>query len=165
MSREYKLRCRIERTILCTVSVLACLFGVLWFGSYFRYVNVICPLSPNSSLVIDILHGEARVTYDPTTPPQLKITTRPAYRGKSMLPYSWMRFAQYQGLEPLFPVPLWIVFFGFSAWPIVAYCLWRRRRHPAGHCPVCGYNLRGSKQSTTCPECSEIIKKDTLQKA
>lgn len=68
MSGKYKQRGRIERTVLCAVSVLALFSGVLWLGSYFRYVDVACPLSLSSSLVIDILHGEARVTYDPAPP-------------------------------------------------------------------------------------------------
>ncbi len=157
MSGEYKRRGRLEKTILCAVTVMAIFFGVLLLGSYFRYLNVACPLSRDSSLLIDILHGEARVTYDSVSAPRFKVTTRPAYRGKPMMQYSWMRFAQYQGLEPLFPVPLSIVFLGFSAWPIVAFCLWHRQRYPVGHCPACGYDLRGSVGSVSCPECGAGI--------
>lgn len=74
-----------------------------------------------------------------------------------MMRYSWMQFAQYQGIEPLFPVPLSIVFFGFSVWLATAFCRWPRRRYPMGCCEACGYDLRGSKQSATCPACGEAI--------
>lgn len=50
------------------------------------------------------------------------------------------------------------------AWPLPlglavtgAWLVWRgvvaRRRSAAGHCPACGYDLRGLSAGATCPEC------------
>ncbi len=39
----------------------------------------------------------------------------------------------------------------------IAYRFWPGRWPPPGHCPACNYDLRGSKESATCPECGEAI--------
>ena len=39
----------------------------------------------------------------------------------------------------------------------IAYRYWHPRRQGDLICPKCDYDLRGSKQSTTCPECGEAI--------
>lgn len=42
--------------------------------------------------------------------------------------------------------------------------LWRmgRRRRPAGCCPGCGYDLRGSAGSGRCPECGLAVKRPAV---
>ena len=47
----------------------------------------------------------------------------------------------------------------FISWPsFVAFRAWRgRRRHRAGYCPVCDYDLRGSAGRDACPECGQPI--------
>ncbi len=57
--------------------------------------------------------------------------------------------------------PAWFLFLLTSIWPVIAAIRWGRNRRLPGHCPACGYDLRGSKQSTTCPECGEAIPKLT----
>lgn len=50
--------------------------------------------------------------------------------------------------------PLWMLL-AIVAVPTV--CLWRRdRRHPAGHCSACGYDLTGNL-SGVCSECGEQV--------
>ena len=49
--------------------------------------------------------------------------------------------------------PLWVPLIGFGVLPAArARCAWRvRRRHRAGLCPTCGYDLRATPGR--CPEC------------
>jgi hypothetical protein len=51
-------------------------------------------------------------------------------------------------------VPFWLLFLLTGA---TALLVWRRRRrHPPGHCAMCGYNLTGNV-SGVCPECGEPV--------
>jgi len=54
-------------------------------------------------------------------------------------------------------IPLWMP---FAAVAIPTAVLWRRDRRPPrkGHCPHCGYNLKGN-ESGVCPECSTPVPK------
>jgi hypothetical protein len=42
---------------------------------------------------------------------------------------------------------IWLVFAAVDAWRT-------KRRHPTGHCPACGYDLRASP--SRCPECGAM---------
>jgi len=52
--------------------------------------------------------------------------------------------------------PLWLIVCVLGIWPVwrmVSY--WRARWDKTIRCIDCGYDLRGSKGSATCPECGE----------
>jgi hypothetical protein len=46
--------------------------------------------------------------------------------------------------------PAWLAAMAFAILPVLQATRWRRR-HPAGHCRNCGYDLRGTPN--LCPEC------------
>ncbi len=48
---------------------------------------------------------------------------------------------------------------------IVWYSLRRTWRSSPGYCTACGYDLRGSKGSTNCPECGEALPRPAAQDA
>ncbi len=47
--------------------------------------------------------------------------------------------------------PAWLAAMAFAILPVLQTTRWRRRRHPAGHCRNCGYDLRSTPNR--CPEC------------
>ena len=51
------------------------------------------------------------------------------------------------------------VFYAFILWLLFAgpFVLRRRRRIRRGLCPKCGYDLRGSKDASACPECGASV--------
>ena len=55
-------------------------------------------------------------------------------------------------------VPHWLAAGSFAALPLWCFCRYwrRRRRHPVGHCPWCGYDLRATPGR--CPECGEVAR-------
>jgi len=64
-------------------------------------------------------------------------------------------------LFALLSVLLSSVFWGIAAglvwWPLYRKWVVPRWRTPAWCCPACGYDLRGSAHSDTCPECGAAI--------
>lgn len=156
MSRARKKRSWFERVVLGVVVLLMLASGVIWGVSYFRRVSLVFPLKAASSLIVQAEDGELRLIYDPKKSVTPHITIEPTYRGASRM-YWWIRAAQMNGLESICPVPLWAVFVALSVWPTLVVYSWYRQRHPPGHCRACGYDLRGSKGSATCPECGEAI--------
>ncbi len=53
--------------------------------------------------------------------------------------------------------PFWILVGAAFIWPVIAAVRWILANEQVGHCPACNYDLRGSKESATCPECGEAI--------
>ena len=51
-------------------------------------------------------------------------------------------------------VPHWFATLVFAALPVNRLARHVRRRHPPGHCPACGYDLRATPDR--CPECGTI---------
>ena len=54
-------------------------------------------------------------------------------------------------------IPLWVPFLVLSCWPALAAVRWVRSRPRPGCCAACGYDLRGSVGSASCPECGAGI--------
>lgn len=113
-------RGRFERVFLHLMTVLAMGAGLVWVGSHIWGVGVTLPLSRNSSLVIGVNRGELHFSYDPANAFNFSIDARPGDRGPARQ-YEWMRIAFHYGLEPLFAVPLWMIFTALAAWPVAAH--------------------------------------------
>jgi hypothetical protein len=57
--------------------------------------------------------------------------------------------------------PFWLL----ASVPLAIMCLlWLTRSPRAGHCPECGYNLRGLGAAPTCPECGATARNPRIPK-
>jgi hypothetical protein len=73
-------------------------------------------------------------------------------RGQSVLDLEW---AQVVPLSPIWPgFAVNSLFYGVSLWLVISglFILRRFIRLKRGHCPPCGYDLRGNPEGG-CPEC------------
>ncbi len=163
------------RVSVACLTVLMILAGVLWAGSYKWSVNADWPrmLGTGLHLSFSLQKGDA-VMYmsDRYREPKLKIAAYPSYPPtyiqypKRILiqPKSWFGFAfQKYNVGWRLTFPMWSVFVISTVWPIVAAI---KRLLPGikpGHCPACNYDLRGSTESITCPECGEPIARSSSQ--
>jgi len=145
----------VYRMSLAVVTVLAIGVGVLWGVSISGHIKVDFPLSSSSGLQTHAAHGKVYFTYvdAQTVTPNFESSrcSKPGYGGWRV---EWHDFGV-RGRQ--LGLPLWLPFAALSIWSTAVIIQWMRIRHRPGHCAACNYNLRGSKQSTSCPECGETI--------
>ncbi len=79
--------------------------------------------------------------------------------------WRWQYAVYHSGLSLRFLFPHWILCVLLMIWPTISTVVWARSRPLPGHCTACNYDLRGSTESTTCPECGEAIKRPLVQDA
>jgi hypothetical protein len=74
---------------------------------------------------------------------------------------SWLDSAGRMRIDWAVAFPYWVACLLFAVWPAIALtrAVQTRRRLMRGCCDRCGYNLRGSAGSSTCPECGTPIRK------
>jgi hypothetical protein len=53
--------------------------------------------------------------------------------------------------------PAWFIVLLTAVLPVTRIVIWKRRRHRAGLCPACGYDLRATPER--CPECGTVPKR------
>ena len=76
--------------------------------------------------------------------------------------YLWLSWPRYFPTSPIWPgFAIDTVFFGLLGWSAVRFpgTVRRWRRHRAGKCLKCGYDLAGlasADRATTCPECGTL---------
>lgn len=155
----------IKRLLLAFVTVLAIITGIVWAGSYYRYAVIECPVSRKSFVNFKVRSGYVYTTYDTVMRADFRIFTVSASRAMPVSKYWWMQTPITQGHVLIYPLPLWVIFVGLAIWPVLALHAWIHRGYPLGHCPACGYDLRGSTGSATCPECGEEIPRPAAQDA
>jgi hypothetical protein len=113
---------------------------------------------------LGVMTGWATVVDDPTNPViertirlewqtvgrhELDVARQSGLTGPLGFAYSWARIGA--GSTWLVLVPWWCLAAAPLVVGAVGVLLSRRRGHPAGHCPACGYDLRASPDR--CPEC------------
>lgn len=164
MSRVRTKRGWIERVLLAFVTVLAIGTGIVWIGSCYRSAYIEVPVSQKSAVILTVYVGEVRVEYGHGANVRVRIHIGAAESSESKEPYWWMRAPINKGQIPIPPIPFWMIILVLAPWPMMALYAWLTRRYPPGHCPACGYDLRGSKGSATCPECGEVISEGSEKK-
>ena len=157
MSRARTKRGWIERVLLAFVTLLAICTLFVWIGSYYRSAYIVCPVYQQSVVMLTVYVGEVRVEYDHVVTARFRIYIGAAESSKSKEPYWWMRAPITRGQVPIPPIPFWMILLVLAPWPLMALYSWFNRRYPPGHCPACGYDLRGSP-SGVCPECGRKSK-------
>ncbi len=158
MNQVRKKRGWIKRVLLAFVTVLAICTGFVWIGSCYRSAYIVCPVSQKSVVRLTVYVGEVYVEYDHVMTARLRINIGSAKSSKSKKQYWWMQAPITKGQIPIPPIPFWIIMSVLAPWPMLALYSRFNRRYPPGHCPACGYDLRGSKGSATCPECGKPIR-------
>lgn len=157
MSRVRTKRGCIERVLLAFVAVLAIGTSIVWIGSCYRSAYIEVPVSRKSFVIFTVYAGEVRVEYAHGANVRVRIHIGAAESSKSKEPYWWMRAPINKGQVPIPPIPFWMILLVLAPWPLMALYSWFNRRYPPGHCPACGYDLRGSP-SGVCPECGRKSK-------
>ena len=171
------------------VAALAIGVCMLWISSFIWVFEIgYYPRSSDRSHEIEISVGS--ISYYSALP---MVFNTPGYGGNNFNPYptskrvqstwrfycqhyhddlvqtyrtSWWNFwLKYESQTWGFRFPLWAPLIFLSIWPVFTVIQWVRMRPRPGHCPACGYDLRGSIGSTTCPECGEAIPRPAAQDA
>ena len=163
MSRVHKQHGWVYRGVLFVVTVLGVLMGVLWGISLTYNVQSWWPVNSTTTLMIDLLNGDAIITYDRTLSWKLVI----AYHGPELPRLAFILDIwsfEYKTLPVIngwvVVIPMWFPFIVLIAWPVLHIMKKWPRRIEHGQCTGCGYDLRGSQHSSTCPECGEAIERE-----
>ncbi len=162
MKAVRKRRGRVYRVSLATVTALMVAVGFLWITSTGVIYAIEFPLLPSRWFAIDVVDSTTRLYYVGATPIYPGFTYD--YFGDSIftsINVSHMKWGRFgfgnQAGMPMIEFPLWILLVALAIWPTLVAVKWIRSHPAPGCCAACGYDLRGSKQSTTCPECGEGI--------
>ncbi len=177
MSRMRKKRGWVYRSGLVLVSIAALAMGVIWIGSLYWRAACMIGLPNDRRFSVNLMLGTMHVKYYNNLKTS-KNTYGVSYIEETfMVPteirhreFEWFNFDYSDGVLPtsVFALPmrirhvafpLWVPLILLSIWPVFCIIDRVRFRFPPGHCRACGYDLRGSMESKTCPECGEAIHK------
>lgn len=109
---------------------------------------------------IEASYFTLRDNFDIYIGPVDDIQNQRKYYGRDMLEYHWwgIRWDDRPHLKFwMLSFPSWPLVVALSIWPITTAIIWLKTRPQNGHCPACGYDLRGSP-SGECPECGADAK-------
>lgn len=126
------------------IGIATCLLLILlWVGSLFWVLRV-----PGGTWTVRLCYGSFDFFTPPTNPPGWRLS-----RFNASPPMLLPNWGSLRG-GWFVVIPLWI------PWVLVAiptaWLWWRVRGFPLGHCPKCGYDLRGNV-SGVCPECGQAV--------
>jgi len=156
------------RGIVATLAILAVVVGAFWVASFWYDIIFQVPMLSGGSANISFINGGITCS----------LGSYPFFGWFFMYPKgilfmhipdpafllgnktNWSMFHIVQtGIYKFIVLPGWAPVLALLSWPVAVFARWlsAKRVFAAGLCPACGYNLRGSKQSTSCPECGEVI--------
>jgi len=167
MNRVRKKRGWVYRGALATMIALAVAVGVLWVATYSWPINLTLPLSTSAENDVYINDGRVYIDFMYSRNNPIDVFLEPIRSLRKINPNikRWWYFslAPYPSDGGWFcTFPLWASFLVLLIWPVSVTIRWIYRRHPPGCCVSCNYDLRGSKQSTSCPECGEVITQSNM---
>lgn len=164
MKAGRKKRGWVYRGLCITASVLAVLMFLAWIFAEVCMLESRWPLGPNSLFMIDMLNGGAYFAYVEHNYYSHVVIDVHGPRISNLksicsMPFGIDMNAPFGGWDLHFP--LWFPFIVFLIWPVFELVKKYTVQHVTDCCTSCGYDLRGSVGSSTCPECGAAIKQQT----
>lgn len=165
------------RVFVIFASTVAIVAGTLWAISPFTYTYIAIPVKQTTTIELAISSGSIQFSYgDSLTDPAQFICQILQYESH----FEWNAFFSRQfnwdhhewiidyadgsraGNNVHITVPLWCLAILTPIWSIAILVRRIRTQPRTGLCAPCGYDLRGSTGSVTCPECGKAITKSAV---
>ena len=165
MRRVRKKRGWVYRVALGVVSSIMFAVGILWLLSVFWTFSLYCKVTSTHGISLEVVPGTARISYHNLSDiDSFSFDARPSrnlFRDENgslqPVPFQWWNFDwnsyDWQIMQVIFP--LWVPLLALAIWPLCIAIRYARSEPMKNVCAACGYDLRGSKGSATCPECGE----------
>ncbi len=155
----------VYRASLLCVTVSAICAGVLSLVTILWFIVAFCPLTANSGLSLVAVQGRIHVDYYPNYSKAVSVSVARTPLKPRWLGFRWSYYQagshgnMYPGIVRWsLEFPLWAAYALLMVWPTIAtFRLIRSYPHLPDICPACGYDLRGSVGSGSCPECGAGI--------
>lgn len=176
-------RVRITRRWLYRIMVIASfliawIVAIGWELSFTRSIQIGIPLAPNMAIEFSSAPGSVQLSY--VNNPNIgfvmsaesydEINRRLGEFGARLNPpeTNWLRFRRFNnGVHGIWSVefPFWFAQLITVVLLFVLLLFHHRSSPKRGRCAACNYDLRGSTQSTSCPECGQAIPRPATQDA
>lgn len=156
------------------MTVVMLVVGLLWGASFLWSIRVTTPpiLISGHRMVLSLSRGltyvhcieysrEPGIEIQPYSSNHITNSMSAQLRFSAWSSFHWWHIPRGWSMV----IPTWSLFIALPIWPTIAAVMWILARTKPGHCIACNYDLRGSKASTSCPECGEAIPRPAAQDA